>query len=71
MTAHRVIVLDADRRSLHDRTVRHEGVALETFAHWLADLAGGGVSDVAVALEVPRGSHRRHVAGPRVSCLRP
>src|SRR6266446_3056518 len=55
--AHRVVVLDADRRSLHDRTVRHEGVALETFAHWLAqDVAAGVASDVAVALEVPRGA---------------
>ena len=55
--AHRVIVLDADRRALHDRSVRHEGVALETFAHWLAqDVAAGVASDVAVALEVPRGA---------------
>src|SRR3989449_7676685 len=55
--AHRVVVLDADRRSLHDRTVQHEGVALETFAHWLAeDVAAGVASDVAVALEVPRGA---------------
>src|SRR5712691_4087765 len=50
--AHRVVVLDADRRA-HDRTVRHEGVALETFAHWLAeDVAAGAASDIAVALEV-------------------
>jgi len=54
--AHRVVVLDADRRSLHDRTVPHEGVALETFAHWLVELAAGQASDVAVALEVPRGA---------------
>src|SRR6266850_2757398 len=54
--AHRVVVLDADRRSLHDRTVPHEGVALETFAHWLVELAAGQARDVAVALEVPRGA---------------
>ncbi len=54
--AHRVVVLDADRRSLHDRTVPHEGVALETFAHWLVELAAGQASAVAVALEVPRGA---------------
>src|SRR3989442_12000949 len=54
--AHRVIVLDADRRALHDRSVRHEGVALETFAHWLAqDVAARVARDVAVALEGPRG----------------
>src|SRR2546426_10982766 len=53
--AHRVVVLDADRRSLHDRTVRHEGVALETFAHWLAqDGAAGVARDVAAAPEAPR-----------------
>ena len=55
--AHRVVVLDADRRPLHDRTVRHEGVALETFARWLTeDLAGGVPAAVAVALETPRGA---------------
>src|SRR5437899_1761609 len=55
--AHRVVVLDADRRALHERTVRHEGTALETFAQWLAaDVAAGVPSDVAVALEVPRGA---------------
>jgi transposase len=54
---HRVVVLDADRRRLHDRTVRHDGVALETFAGWLADdVAAGVASDVAVALEMPRGA---------------
>lgn len=53
---HRVIVLDADRRVLHERTVRQEGVALEAFATWVSDLAGGRVDTVAVALEVPRGA---------------
>ena len=55
--AHRVVVLDAERRPLHDRTVLHAGGALETFVHWLAeDVAAGVASDVAVALEVPRGA---------------
>ena len=53
---HRVIVLDADRRVLHERTVRQEGVALEAFATWVSDLADGRVDTVAVALEVPRGA---------------
>ncbi len=55
--AHRVVILDAERRPLHDRTVRHEAVALETFARWLtAEVAAGTAGDVAVALEVPRGA---------------
>ena len=52
----RVVVLDAERHVLHDRTVRQEGVALEAFATWVSDLAGGRVETVAVALEVPRGA---------------
>lgn len=55
-TAHRVVVLDRDRRGVHDRTVAHEGVALETFAQWLVELAEGHADEVAVALEVPRGA---------------
>jgi transposase len=53
---HRVIVLDADRRVLHERTVRQEGVALEAFATWVSDLAAGRVDTVAVGLELPRGA---------------
>ncbi len=53
---HRVVVLDAARRPMHERTVRHDGVALETFAQWLVEVAGGVASDVAVALETPRGA---------------
>jgi transposase len=54
--AHRVVVLDADRQVLHDRSVRHAGGALEAFAQWLADVAAGVVGDVAIALEMPRGA---------------
>lgn len=54
--AHQVAVLDAERRVVHERSVRHEGTELETFAEWLRDVAGGVPSDVAVALEVPRGA---------------
>lgn len=53
---HRVVVLDAERRVLHERRVRHEAVALETFAQWLAEQAGGGGSEVAVGLELTRGA---------------
>ena len=56
MEEHRVVVLDAARRPMHERTVRHDGVALETFAQWLVEVAGGVASDVAVALETPRGA---------------
>jgi transposase len=56
--AHRVVVVDAEpeRRVAMERTVRHEAVALEAFATELSDLAGGVPSDVAVALETPRGA---------------
>ncbi len=53
---HRVVILDAERRVLHDRRVRQEAMALETFATWLSDLVGGRVDTVAVALETPRGA---------------
>src|SRR5436309_7850770 len=46
---HRVVILDAERRVLHDRRVRQEAMALETFATWLSDLVGGRVDTVAVA----------------------
>lgn len=55
-TEHRVVVVDAERRVVLDRSVRHDGVALETFATELSELAGGVPSDVAVALETPRGA---------------
>ena len=54
--AHRVVVLDAARRPLHDRSVRQDGVALEAFATWLVALVAGRGDAIAVALEVPRGA---------------
>lgn len=54
--AHRVVVLDAARRPLHDRVVHQDGAALEAFATWLLALVAGRAAAVAVALEVPRGA---------------
>lgn len=54
--AHRVVVVDGERRVVMERTVRHEAGALESLATALSDLAGGAPSDVAVALETPRGA---------------
>jgi transposase len=53
---HRVMVLDADRRPLHDRRVAQDGATLEGFATWLSELVGGRVEVVAIALETPRGA---------------
>lgn len=53
---HRVVVLDAARRPLHDRVVRQDGAALEAFATWLVALVAGRGDAIAVALEVPRGA---------------
>ncbi|HKW90458.1 MAG TPA: IS110 family transposase [Methylomirabilota bacterium] len=54
--AHRVVVLDAARRPLHERVVRQDGAALEAFATWLVNLVAGRSEGIAVALEVPRGA---------------
>lgn len=54
--AHRVVVVDGARRVVRERTVRHEAGALESLATELSDLASGVPSDVAVALETPRGA---------------
>ena len=53
---HRVVVVDSERRVVLDRAVRHDAVALERLATDLSDLAHGVPSDVAVALETPRGA---------------
>jgi transposase len=54
-TAHRVIVLNAERQVLHDWVVPHTGAGLTDFVARLLALTGGDASRVAVALEVPRG----------------
>src|SRR5688500_9535677 len=53
---HRVVAVDSERRVVLDRAVRHDAVALERLATDLSDLARGVPSDVAVALETPRGA---------------
>ena len=54
--AHRVVVVDGERRVVGERTVPHEGAALAAFADWLGQLAEGQPEEVAVALETPRGA---------------
>jgi len=54
--AHQVIVLDAERRGLGERSVPHTGGALAELADWLTEVCGGAVDRVAVAIEVPRGT---------------
>lgn len=53
---HRVVVVDGDRQVRHERVVRQDGAALEAFATWVVELAGGQAAAVAVALETPRGA---------------
>jgi transposase len=54
--AHQVILLDAERRVLGERSVPHTGSALAELAGWLTEVCGGAVDRVAVAIEVPRGT---------------
>jgi transposase len=54
--AHRIVVVDSERRVVIERTVPHEAVALESLATELSDHAGGVPDDVAIALETPRGA---------------
>ena len=52
---HRVVVVDTHKTIVRERRVRHDGAELAAVAHELAELAGGAVATVAVAIEVPRG----------------
>src|SRR5918994_1790518 len=54
--AHRVVVVDGERRVLVERAVRHGAIELESLATELSELAGGVPSNVAVGLETPRGA---------------
>ncbi len=54
--AHYVILLDAERRVLGERSVPHTGRDLAELAGWLTEVCGGEVDRVAVAIEVPRGT---------------
>src|SRR5206468_6214654 len=67
--AHRVVVQDAERQGVAERTVPHEGGALEAFAAWLSELAAGVPRDVAVALESPRGAVVDILLAKRLPCL--
>ena len=54
--AHQVILLDAERQVLGERSVPHTGGALAELADWLTAVCGGAVDRVAVAIEMPRGT---------------
>lgn len=53
---HVVCALDGGRKVLLERSVRHDGAALASLAKHLAALAQGGAHEVAVAIEVTRGT---------------
>jgi hypothetical protein len=53
---HQVSVLDSTRHRVGERVVAHEGTRVAQLATWLMTLAAGQPSQVAVALELPRGA---------------
>lgn len=53
--AHRVLVIDRERRVVGERSVAHSGAALGALADWLYALCQGSPEEVAIAIEVPRG----------------
>ncbi|GAC1598062.1 MAG: IS110 family transposase [Polyangiales bacterium] len=54
--AHQVCVLDADRRVLLERSVKHEAKAIADCIDTLIGAAGGRIEAIAVSIETPRGS---------------
>ena len=53
---HQVYVLDRQRRRVGERVVPHDGASLAQLATWVRQVAGGVPSQVAVAIEMPRGA---------------
>jgi hypothetical protein len=53
---HQVSVLDQARQRVGERVVDHDGTSVAHLATWLTTLAAGQPSQVAVALELPRGA---------------
>jgi transposase len=53
---HQVSVLDQARQRVGERVVDHDGTSVAHLAAWLTTLAAGQPSQVAVALELPRGA---------------
>jgi transposase len=54
--AHQACVLDCTGRVFAERSFAHTGEAVAAFAQWLLEIAGGDPSQVAIAIEVPRGA---------------
>ncbi len=56
-TAEHVVYLsDVTGRVLEERTVKHTSDGLAQFVDWLAEMSGGQLAQVAVAIEIPRGA---------------
>lgn len=53
---HQVYVLDRQRRSVGERVIAHDGASLAQVASWLHQVSGGEPTQVAVAIETPRGA---------------
>jgi transposase len=53
---HQVYVLDRQRRCVGERAVPHDGASLAKLAGWLHEVSDGQPSQVAVAIETPRGA---------------
>jgi transposase len=54
--AHQVCAIDAERRVLGERAVKHTAVGLAKMADWIRDLVDGRIDAAAIAIEVPRGA---------------
>jgi transposase len=53
---HQVSVLDRHHRCVGERVVPHDGASLAQLAGWLHEVSDGKPSQVAVAIETPRGA---------------
>src|SRR5437660_7474716 len=52
---HGVCLLDSEGNRVRERDVRHEGAALNELCAWLQQTTGASPSEIAVAIETPRG----------------
>ena len=52
---HCVCLLDSEGNRVRERDVRHEGAALNELCAWLQQTTGASPSEIAVAIETPRG----------------
>jgi hypothetical protein len=52
---HRICLLDADGKVVAERDVSHDGTGLTQLCDWLIERTGAAPSQIAVAIETPRG----------------